>query len=237
MPDNQTSYNDAIKEMTQSMAIPREFYEVYTYGDRLHPGLALKIERSIAFREDKADISHLLATPEETLRRMREESATDEQIVYEKILEKTSEWVIQAAHTLILDQVLGYLRTPPVKHSSNQWEEITHGVHVMSNRVYKMEYSVCQGAQRDHLGQQPVPEAWYLTWHVFTNPPGSGQGIKIAGQNRKCFTGKVEMEKYLAGRIKAYAHLFSEITPPIPRDCARCFRVNGILLPGYTVQD
>jgi hypothetical protein len=197
----------------------------------------MKIERSIAFREDKADISHLLATPEETLRRMREESAADEQIVYEKILEMTSEWVIQAAHTLILDQVLGYFRAPPVKHSSNQWEETTRGSHAMSNRVYKMEYSVYEGTPRSHGEQQPVPEAWYLTWHVFTNPPGSGHGIKIAGQKRKRFTGKAEMEKYLAGRIKAYAHLFSEITPPIPRDYARCFRVNGILLPGYTVQD
>lgn len=43
------------------------------------------------------------------------------------------------------------------------------------------------------------------------------------------------MEKYLQGRIKAYSHLFTEISPPIPEDARRRFCVNGVLLPGYTV--
>lgn len=44
------------------------------------------------------------------------------------------------------------------------------------------------------------------------------------------------MEKYINGRIAAYAHLFTEISPPIPRDQAGRFTVNGVLLPGYTVE-
>ena len=44
------------------------------------------------------------------------------------------------------------------------------------------------------------------------------------------------MEKYLQGRIAAYAHLFTEISPPIPEDDQRRFYVNGVLLPGYTVE-
>lgn len=44
------------------------------------------------------------------------------------------------------------------------------------------------------------------------------------------------MEKYLNGRIAAYAHLFTEISPPIPQDQKGRFCVNGVLLPGYTVE-
>ena len=44
------------------------------------------------------------------------------------------------------------------------------------------------------------------------------------------------MEKYLQGRIHAYAHLFREISPPIPADQVKRFCINGVLLPGYTVE-
>ncbi len=44
------------------------------------------------------------------------------------------------------------------------------------------------------------------------------------------------MEKYLNGRIKAYEKLFTEISPAIPQEYAEQFKVNGQLLPGYTVE-
>ena len=44
------------------------------------------------------------------------------------------------------------------------------------------------------------------------------------------------MEKYLQGRIKAYSHLFTEISPPIPENEQKRFCINGVLLPGYTVE-
>lgn len=44
------------------------------------------------------------------------------------------------------------------------------------------------------------------------------------------------MEKYLQGRIQAYAHLFTEISPPIPLGEQGRFSVNGVLLPDYTVE-
>ena len=44
------------------------------------------------------------------------------------------------------------------------------------------------------------------------------------------------MEKYLQGRIAAYSHLFTEISPPIPEEAQRRFCINGVLLPGYTVE-
>ncbi len=57
----------------------------------------------------------------------------------------------------------------------------------------------------------------------------------VAGQQRKRFTDKAAMEKYLQGRVKAYAHLFAEISPPIPKEFTHYFSVNGQLLPGYRV--
>ena len=44
------------------------------------------------------------------------------------------------------------------------------------------------------------------------------------------------MEKYLNGRIKAYDRLFTEISPPIPQEYAEHFKVNGMLLPDYTIE-
>ena len=42
--------------------------------------------------------------------------------------------------------------------------------------------------------------------------------------------------KYLDGRKKAYSHLFTEISPPIPKEYEHHFMVHGTLLPGYTVE-
>ena len=44
------------------------------------------------------------------------------------------------------------------------------------------------------------------------------------------------MEKYLNGRIKAYDRLFTEISPPIPQEYADYFKVNGMLMPDYTIE-
>lgn len=40
----------------------------------------------------------------------------------------------------------------------------------------------------------------------------------------------------MQGRIAAYSHLFTEISPPIPAEYSHIFMVNGLLLPGYTIE-
>ena len=78
--------------------------------------------------------------------------------------------------------------------------------------------------------------SYTLSWNIYTNSPhGYGQA-KIAGQDRKVFADRAAMEKYLNGRIKAYEKLFTEISPAIPQEYAEQFKVNGQLLPGYTVE-
>ena len=48
---------------------------------------------------------------------------------------------------------------------------------------------------------------------------------------------RVEAEKYIQGRIKAYSHLFREISPPIPKDLEKSFMVHGYLLPDYVTEE
>ena len=75
-----------------------------------------------------------------------------------------------------------------------------------------------------------------MTWEVRIHSPKQGYGEKIAGQNQKRYTDKNAAIKYLDGRKKAYSHLFTEISPPIPKEYERHFMVHGTLLPGYTVE-
>lgn len=81
-----------------------------------------------------------------------------------------------------------------------------------------------------------MPVAWYVTWDLYINSPKDGYGKKIAGQNQKRYTDKAAAMKYLEGRKKSYSHLFTEVSPPVPKEYERHFTVYGALLPGYTVE-
>lgn len=58
----------------------------------------------------------------------------------------------------------------------------------------------------------------------------------LASQDNKRYADKAAAERYVQGRIAAYAHLFQELSPPLPENHAHLFSVNGQMLPGYTVQ-
>lgn len=130
----------------------------------------------------------------------------------------------------------------PVNHTSNQWKKDQYGNYERSNRVYKMTYRFYDRTHYDRTKQETVTDAWYLSWHLHYNticnptPDLTGDGWQLAGQSDKRFTEKADMERYLQGRIKAYAHLFTEVSPPIPKGQEGRFSVNGVLLPGYTVE-
>ncbi|HBY3612319.1 TPA: antirestriction protein ArdA, partial [Clostridioides difficile] len=100
---------------------------------------------------------------------------------------------------------------------------------------YQMNYYIYENTRYDKEAQKSIPYSWTLTWSVRTNSPSRTQA-KIAGQDRKVFTDKAAMEKYLNGRIKAYDRLFTEISPPIPQEYADYFKVNGMLMPDYTIE-
>lgn len=99
-----------------------------------------------------------------------------------------------------------------------------------------MTCSIWEDTKYDRETKQSVPIAWYVTWEVRIHSPKQGYGAKIAGQNQKRYTDKNAAIKYLDGRKKAYSHLFTEISPPIPKEYEHHFMVHGTLLPGYTVE-
>ncbi|MFB5865690.1 antirestriction protein ArdA [Clostridioides difficile] len=122
---------------------------------------------------------------------------------------------------------------PPPPATGGGKNEYTR--HTRSNRVYQMNYYIYENTRYDKEAQKSIPYSWTLTWSVRTNSPSRTQA-KIAGQDRKVFTDKAAMEKYLNGRIKAYDRLFTEISPPIPQEYADYFKVNGMLMPDYTIE-
>ena len=85
--------------------------------------------------------------------------------------------------------------------------------------------------------KQSVPIAWYVTWEVRIHSPKQGYGAKIAGQNQKRYTDKNAAIKYLDGRKKAYSHLFTEISPPIPKEYEHHFMVHGTLYLAIRLKD
>jgi len=218
------------------MAEMQDFYRTRDYGTRIKPGREFKIERSISPEKERIDMSLLTALPVVELEVMREKSIEAEQGIFDKLCEAATEWDAQAAQTVLFDLALEYVKTPSTKHTTNCWEKGEHFGMTKSNMVYKMNYHIYEDTKYDREVQKSMPVAWYLTWQVFTNEPGQYRSAKIAGQDNKRFTEKAAMEKYLAGRIKAYDHLFAKLSPPIPPEYVSRFQVNGQLLPGYAVQ-
>lgn len=198
-----------------------------------------EIEMSAHYYPDKkADrVAELIQLPREELAAMEEASVAKEKTIFSKCSEIETEWKKQAAETAALRKAREYLRALPVEHTSNQWKVNQFGWHVLSNMVYKMSYRVSKHKKPDGTLINCA-----LSWDIHYNtlqhptPDYTGPGWKIAGQSDKVFATKEEMERYLQGRIKAYAHLFTEISPPIPQDQKGWFCVNGVLLPGYTVE-
>ena len=196
----------------------------------------MRIERRIYFESGKADLSEAVKLPLAELLSLRAESAAAEQEVFDRLKEQAVAWEEQAGRTLFLDKALEYARTLPVTHTANQWEAPDEYRHIRSNMVYQMDYSISENTRYDSAAQKSVPYSWTLRWSLRTNAPGSYRQAKIAGQDRKVFASREELDKYLNGRIKAHDHYFTEISPAIPKEYADCFKVNGCLLPGYTIE-
>ena len=223
------------KERSKTVSEQEKNYSSYDF-DRLEVAKKLVIERSIYFESEKADISALTGLSLAELTRLRQESAAAEQAVFDRLKTEAAAWEQQAGNTRFLEKAIEYVQTPPVKHTSNKWEKTDYEWQLRSNAVYQMRYHVYENTRYDRQAQKSVPYSWSLTWSVRTNGPNHEQNVKIAGQERKTFSDKAAMEKYLAGRIKAYDRLFTETMPPVPKEYAEPFKVNGLLLPGYAIE-
>ena len=211
----------------------------YTHID---PGVEIEVSARVYHSPDKARVFELVKLPLEELKKQETASIEKEKVIFAKFNDIEAQWTAQAEETVSLRDAQVYLRVRPVEHTSNQWESSQYDWHTLSNMVYQMSYRIYEQTRYDRTAQKSVTVAWELSWSLSfntilnPNPDYTGSGWKIAGQERKRFTDKAAMEKYLQGRIAAYAYLFTELSPPIPKGQENRFSVNGVLLPGYTVE-
>lgn len=207
-----------------------ENYKSYDY-DNLTEGEKLKIEHTIYV--DETDMSDLISKPISEIQAMREESAAKEKTAFEKVRQTAQDWEKQAAVTRRFDRAIEYLKVPEVSHTSNKWVKAKDefDYNRISNKVYKMSYRIYERSS-----YRTDAKKYDVRWSIYTNRPQSQNSYKVAGQERICNT-REEAEKYIQGRIKAYSHLFTEISPPIPEEYKHAFMVYGQLLPGYTTEE
>ena len=176
-------------------------YSSYDH-DKLEAAETMRIERRIYFEAKDREIAPYASLPIAQLLSMRSESAAAEQAIFDDLKERAAAWEEQAGRTLL-------------QHTANEWQTTEHNRHIRSNRVYQMNYYIYENTRYDKEAQKSIPYSWTLTWSVRTNSPSRTQA-KIAGQDRKVFTDKAAMEKYLlpaypAGvrrlfQSKRYAH-------------------------------
>ena len=216
----------------------KPFFSVNAWGDSLTTGATLKIVHSLNYSDYTASphMAPLVELPAAELQEKLEGSKAAEKAIFEKLKAATDEWEAQAAQTLLLEKVLEYVRTPEVSHTSNEWKQIQGGAWEISNRVYQMRYVFV-----------PVPQskAVRVTWGIVYNTPQQpgnpryanswGDSRYIVRQEKKPYDSVEAAQRYIQGRFNLYAHLFTELSPPVPNDCKRMFMVNGHLLPGYTL--
>lgn len=219
------------------MADKNQFYDVNHWEDSFKVGVVLKIVHSLNFREWDAGphLAPLVELSAAELGKKLKESKEQEKPIFEKVKAAVAEWDEQAAQTLLLEKALEYVRTPEVEHTSNEWKQLKDGTWEISNHVYKMQYRF-----------DPVPqsEAVRVSWGIKYNVPRQpgnqrfvswGDSINITGQDKKLYDNVGAAQRYIQGRFDLYAHLFSELSPPVPNDCKRFFSVNGCLCAGYTL--
>lgn len=213
----------------------KPFYHEYSYyGDSVKPGYRIKIERSIEFNEFADALAPYVAKGTAALERERKASEAKEQEIFARLEAGSQEWAKQAAQTLILDKALEYLNLPEIPHTSNKWTVSKDGTHEISNLVYLMRYRIYPNSSIQASG-------WMVSWYVLYNVHEhikkwrSIESYAVAMQEKKKYENEAAAQRYMQGRIDTYAHLFTELSPPVPEKEKYLFCFNGHLLPGYTL--
>lgn len=216
------------------------FYRAGRYPEKLEPGIALELKRTVefvAYYVEKCNLEELSKLPLKDLQDKRKDGVAAEKGLFEKVLAAVQDWENQAVQTMLLDRAIEYVKTPEVAHTSNEWKQKKDGVWEISNRVYKMRYKIVQEKEGNHKGQ------WLVEWGIAINSPPrpeteryywSGETM-VVDLKKKYYNAEADAQNYIQGRFDVYAHLFTELSPPVPNEFKRHFHINGVLLPGYTV--
>ena len=224
----------------QSKKDESTYYRVYHYTDKHEAGVRFEVNREVEFDSyyvDKSDLAELVKLPLAELQSKRKDSVAEEKTAFQGVQAAADQWTTQAVQTMLLDRAIEYVQTPEVKHTNNEWKPIKDGQMEISNLVYVMRYKISQQTEGSHKGQ------WLATWGIAINHPAhpktekyywSGD-VMVVEVKKKYYNGEADAQHYIQGRFDLYAHLFTELSPPIPDKYKRHFCINGVLLPGYTV--
>ena len=202
-----------------------ENYEVYE-SDYHTAGSQIKLEHTVYAVQ--SDLTELISKSPKELSAMLNKALDAEEKAYKKVITASYGWEPKAMATRLIERAMEYQNTPEVQHSSNQWVSKDDTHKDISNKVYHMHIF-----SHEYSSWRTTSKRWETKWCLSTNSPIEGANPIIA-QSERSFKTKEEMDKYIQGRIKAYSHLFTEISPPIPDELLRAFTLHGHLLPGYT---
>lgn len=214
-------------------------YKVYDYADNLIPGQELKIHHTVYTHEEaeKTYIPNILhnRSADEIDKEIEFGIAREKQL-FENLKKAVKEWENQAALTAYFKEAREFFKLKPIEHTNNEWKDVFGAGNVFerSNAVYRFIYRPYEHTKYNHELGKMLPVSYSLNWMLYVHAPGDVR--RIAGQEKK-FKTKEEMEKYLAGRIKAYDHLFQEEFPIVPKEYAEMFMFHGMVKPGYTIAE
>ena len=225
--------------MAEKPARPEPTYYMVRFPrDEHHAGVSISVMRTLEFSEwnvEKSDLAELVKLPEAELTKRHGESVGAEKAAFEQMQALAQTWQDNAVRTMLLDRALEYARTPEVTHTSNEWKRYGE-VWEISNKVYKMRYTIREQKTGAKKGQ------WLVTWGIAINKPRRPSSEKhyyygdamVVDEKKKYYNAEADAQNYIQGRFNVYAHLFRELSPPIPYPYRRLFHINGVLLPGYT---
>lgn len=213
------------------------FYYLNAYRDSVKPGESLTIQHNLSFNDWNAEthMDPLVGLSATELQTRQKASITLEKDLYAQMKKVAEEWDKQAAQTMLLERALEFVRTPEVKHTSNEWKEVRKGVWEISNRTYKMQYNISHNA---------AANTYVVSWGIIYNAPMQpdskrndywGDSRYVARQDKKKYPSMEAAQRYIQGRFDLYCHLFRELSPPVPHECKRMFSINGHLAAGYTL--
>lgn len=201
----------------------------------MRAGAEIAVQRAIYYRGENADFQPFLAVPHKELEQRLKESMAAEKKIYNELQTAIKAWDEHGAQTLLLQKAIEYLKTEPVKHTANVWEQHKDGTWEISNMVYRMTFKIVQHG-----------DEWKLSWELQYTAPGQSetqyrpyydQGPKkrIEYEGSKKYKTMVGAQKYIQSKFDQYGRYFETLSPPVPESVKALFCVNGQLLQGYSI--
>lgn len=154
-----------------------------------------------------------------------------EKEAFDRVSQSCDEWTSVAKEVALVKAAKEYLDAPEATNTNNCWiyeKVFCTEYQSISNYVYQMFFTI---------DENTVLKYCIVSWSFCLNSQSEFKNVMIAGQSRKKYTDKDKAYAYVEGRKKAYSKYFTEEYPPIPKKYAEHFKKNGVLLPGYTIEE